>query len=169
MAELDKNTIKVRMKDMIQADVSLFDTTTQGNNTHLVEAEVGWPNVADAIKTGKNWPFAFVTSDNAQIDQIVLTGSTVADQIKKLDHIIRIMVVIGAAAENARAAEKLLDGFEKKILDIFEKDVQLKNGGAVLVDQCIPLLVRVHRNELLGTNKLMRDIVFKIKLSTGQP
>lgn len=169
MAELDKNDIKDRMKLMIQADVSLFDTTTQGANTHLVEAEVGWPNVADAIKTGRNWPFAFVTSDNNMIDQIVLGGSVVSNQIKKLDHTIKIMVVLGAAAENARAAEKLLDGFEKKILDIFEKDVQLKNGGAVLVDQCVPLLVRVHRNELLGTNKLMRDIVFTIKLSTGQP
>lgn len=169
MAELDKNDIKDRMKLMVQSDVTLFDTSKQGANTHLVEVEVGWPNIAEAIKTGRIWPFAFVTSDNGMIDQMTIRGSTVSNQLKELDHIIRMMVVVGVAAETARAAELLMDGFEKKILDIFEKDVQLKNGGTVLVDQCVPLLVRPHKNELLGTNRLMRDIVFKIKLTTGQP
>lgn len=169
MAEFDYDDIKFRMKLILQGDTSsLYNATGEGNKTKLVEIEVGFPN--DDTLMGRKFPFAFITMFG-QIDSITLEGSTVSDNIKHLSHTMRITVAIGVNEADSKAAELRLDDFTKIIMDNFETDPQLKNGGSPLVSQIVPERVAEWENNKMkhGTNVQGRFITFKVTKESGQP
>lgn len=168
MAEFTHDDIKNRIRDILRADtVNLFDATGEGTKTRLVEIETGWPNDARVVPKGRKFPFAFITN-GTPFESMKITGSVVADAIKSLEHITNYMIVIGVRHENSKAAELQLDTFQRLILNDLETDVQLKNGGTPLVDQCTPIRVEPFRPELQGTNMQMRAITLKVTKTSDQ-
>lgn len=114
--ELNHQEVKQQMIDIIQATSALYDINDE---TKLTYAEVGEPNGTPPIPPV--FPGLWITN-NRPLETIIPKGSVAGDSHAFLAHDVDYAIKYLANESDSIKAEKILDEFQKLIMETFEAD-----------------------------------------------
>jgi hypothetical protein len=165
---IDHNAIKTRIVDELKNDSTLWNATSIGLSDTFRSLEVGTP---DARKINElNHPACFVTSSEI-IEDTVQVGSTVGDEDKATEHIIRYLIVFTEDQKDGRKAEVQLDARGKKIAEVLRANKHLGTPGTPttnrLVQEIWPEQLAILNRDLAGSSVQGRVWRVKVKAYTG--
>jgi hypothetical protein len=148
MTELDHTTIEQAIEALLEANTTLYDSTSV-TGTKLINIEEGLPLTNDLIP--QLLPACYITLESETLKN---KGSLTSNVMNVIEHDIRYKIRIAVSDIGAKESEDLLNDFQKQILDILEDNNKLSNN----VDSCFP--ERISRVEESAHNRFFaRDII----------
>ena len=164
VTEIDHHSIKTRIKEIVQADASIYDSS--GSAGKFVDCFVGRP-YNDAITTHPT-PYLFITNDDNLETQRNI-GIVQNNTVQATEHIVRYLLIMVDQAQDGRQVEKDLDGLGKTLLQILKTKFELRNASGTdpKCNYSIPERVSVFNTSLNGKPVQARTIVFKLIINTS--
>ena len=164
VTEVDHHSIKTRIKDIVKADATVYDST--GSDGKFVDCFVGRP-YNDAITTHPT-PYLFITNDDnleTQKDMGVVQSNT----ITATEHTVRYLLVMVDQAQDGRQVEKSLDTLGKNLLQVLKTKFELRNtsGTDPKCAYSIPERISVFNTSLNGKPVQARTIALKLIINTS--
>lgn len=156
MTELDHTTIEQAIEALLEANVTLYDSTSV-SGTKLINIEEGLPLTNDLIP--QLLPSCYITLESETLKNKGSLSSNIMDVI---EHDIRYRIRIAVSDIGSKESEDLINDFQKQILDILEDNNKLSNT----VDSCFP--ERIQRVEESAHNRFFaRDIILHCVKTTN--
>jgi hypothetical protein len=164
VTEVDHHAIKTRIKDIIKADATVYDST--GADGKFVDCFVGRP-YNDAI-TAHPTPYLFITNDDSLETQREI-GVVQSNTIKATEHTVRYLLVMVDQAQDGRQVEKNLDTLGKNLLQVLKAKFELRNTSAAdpKCNYSVPERVSVFNTSLNGRPVQARTITLKLIINTS--
>lgn len=164
VTEVDHHAIKTRIKDIVKADATVFDSS--GSDGKFVDCFVGRP-YNDAITTHPT-PYLFITNDDNLETQKEI-GVVQSNTVKATEHTIRYLLVMVDQAQDGRVVEKDLDNLGKNLLQVLKAKFELRNsaGADPKCNYSLPERITVFNTSLNGKPVQARTIVLKLIISTS--
>ena len=165
VTEVDHHAIKVRIRDILQADPNSYDST--GSPNKLVDVFVGRPyaNNLSAHPT----PFCIIANEDNLEDQepeAVVEGTAV----EATKHDCYYLISLVDDAQDGREVEKLLDNLQKTVLQTLKDKFELRNPTDATDPKCswsMPERVSVFEASQNGMPIQARAIHFHIIVHTS--
>ena len=160
VTEVDHHAIKVRIKEILQADAETYDST--GSPNKLVDIFVGRPyaNNLSAHPT----PFCFIANeDNLEEQEAEAVVENSAVQATK--HECFYLICMVDDAQDGREVEKLLDKLGKQVMQTLKAEFELRKPSDNSDPKCswsMPERVSVFEASQNGMPIQGRAIHFKI-------
>ena len=164
VTEIDHHSIKTRIKEIIQADASIYDSS--GAAGKFVDCVVGRP-YNDAL-TAHPTPYLFITNDDSLETQRNI-GVVQSNTVQATEHTVRYLLIMVDQAQDGRQVEKDLDGLGKNLLQVLKTKFELRDASGTdpKCNYSIPERVSVFNTSLNGKPVLARTIVFKLIINTS--
>jgi len=164
VTEIDHHSIKTRIKDIVKADASVYDSS--GSAGKFVDCFVGRP-YNDAITTHTT-PYLFITNDDNLETQKEI-GVVQSNTLKATEHIVRYLLVMVDQAQDGRQVEKNLDDIGKNLLQVLKTKFELRDADGVnpKCNYSIPERVSVFNTSLNGKPVQARTITLKLIVNTS--
>ena len=165
VTEVDHHAIKVRIKEILQADAETYDST--GSPNKLVDIFVGRPyaNNLSAHPT----PFCFIANeDNLEEQEAEAVVENSAVQATK--HECFYLICMVDDAQDGREVEKLLDKLGKQVMQTLKAEFELRKPSDNSDPKCswsMPERVSVFEASQNGMPIQGRAIHFKIIVHTS--
>jgi hypothetical protein len=137
-SELDHDEIKKKIVAILKANTSLYTTTGEAGELRAIS--VGFPQGTYAATSLSDamLPYAYVTNSTGPFETVKSVGAVVSNAILVLEHTFNYDIVVVVLEKDARAAEILLDEFQKLILQTLEADHSLTGTTTAIVDSSYP-------------------------------
>lgn len=165
VTEVDHHVIKTRIKDIIKADATVYDST--GRQGKLVDVFVGRP-YNNSLTAHPN-PFLFITNaDN--LEEAEAQGVVESNVVKATRHQCHYLLVIVDVAQDGREVEKNLDALQKLVLQSLKAKFELRKpvgGTDPLCNYSFPERVRVFNASDDGKPLQGREIFFRVDVVTA--
>tara|TARA_R110002020_G_scaffold173341_1_gene364214 strand:+ start:1482 stop:1982 length:501 start_codon:yes stop_codon:yes gene_type:complete len=165
VTEVDHHVIKTRIKEIIQADSNVYDST--GRQGKLVDVFVGRP-YNNSLTAHPN-PFLFITNaDN--LEEAEAQGVVQNNIIKATLHRCHYILVIVDIAQDGREVEKSLDNLQKLVLQSIKTKFELRkptDSSDPLCNYSFPERVRVFNAGDDGKPIQGREIHFRVDVVTA--
>ena len=164
VTEIDHHSIKTRIKDIIKANATVYDST--GSDGKFVDCFVGRP-YNDAITTHPT-PYLFITNDDNLETQKEI-GVVQSNTIKATEHTVRYLLIMVDQAQDGRQVEKDLDTLGKNLLQVLKAKFELRDtsGADPKCSYSLPERVSVFNTSLNGKPVQARTIVLKLIINTS--
>ena len=164
VTEVDHHSIKTRIKDIVKADATVYDST--GSDGKFVDCFVGRP-YNDEITTHTT-PYLFITNeDNLETQKGI--GVVQSNTVQATEHIVRYMLVMVDQAQDGRQVEHNLDNLGKNLLQVLKTKFELRDtaGADPKCNYSIPERITVFNTTLNGRPVQARTIVLKLLITTS--
>ena len=165
VTEVDHHSIKTRIKEILQADPLLYDST--GRENKLVDCFVGRP-YANNI-TAHPTPYCFIANED-NLEEQEPDGAVVNNSAKSTRHDCHYILVIVDDAQDGREVEKLLDNLGKLTMQTLKGNFELRlpaDSSDPLCDWSFPERVSVFEASENGKPIQGRAIHFHIITHTN--
>ena len=140
VTEVNHDSIKGKVKDILEANTALFTVTAEVDKIRRIE--VGFPD--GKWNEDQMFPYIFITN-GVPFESIISDVTIISNAVVSLVHTFNYDVVIVTNDQNARIAEDMLDDFQKLVLQTLEADVNLTGTGSADVDYSIPVSAQIYR------------------------
>jgi len=165
VTEVDHQAIKVRIKEILQANAGLYDST--GREGKLVDVFVGRPymNNLQAHPT----PYAFIANDD-NLEEQEASGVVEGNVTTATRHTCHYIIVIVDIAQDGREVEKKLDNLQKLLLQVLKAKFELRKPVGGTDPKCnysFPDRIRVFNSSEDGKPIQGRLIHFKVETTTA--
>lgn len=157
--------MKQQIIDIIQNNATLYDVNDE---TKLVYAEVGVPP-GNPLPTPPAYPGLWITNAR-QLETIIRKGVITSDQHSYLTHDVNYLITFMVNQQDSIEAEKVLDEFQKLVMETLEADVDLSSGSQTLPvspDDTWPERVETFRQEQDGQPVRGKTMTFHLKFTTN--
>ena len=159
---IDIWTIKERLVEILQTDSDLYNDAVSANDV-IREIKSGAPDENELTRI-TTLPSLFITNDDI-IDNISLNGSYRDDNSLRLEHEIRVLLLLIVDGKDSQKAERIGDLLVKNIVDRLEKFPELEEPDTSESPESISIsgtgIVLSHRPEQIAV--LDRSLVGKAK------
>ena len=164
VTEIDHHSIKTRIKDIVKADASVYDSS--GSAGKFVDCFVGRP-YNDAITTHTT-PYLFITNDD-NLEEQEPTGVVESNAVTATKHTVRYMLVMVDQAQDGRQVEKNLDDIGKNLLQVLKTKFELRDADGVnpKCNYSFPDRVRVFNTSMNGKPVQARTIFLRLEIITS--
>ena len=164
VTEVDHHSIKTRIKDIVKADATVYDST--GSDGKFVDCFVGRP-YNDAITTHPT-PYLFITNDDNMESQKEI-GVVQGNILQATEHTVRYLLVMVDQAQDGRQVEKDLDALGKNLLQVLKSKFELRNsaGADPKCNYSLPERITVFNTSQNGKPVQARTIVLKLLITTS--
>lgn len=165
VTEVDHNAVKNRIKDILKADATLYDST--GRQGKLVDIFVGRP-YNNSLTAHPN-PFCFIANDD-NLEESEPSGQAVSNTIKATTHVCHYIIVIVDIAQDGREVEKKLDDLQKLLLQTLKAKFELRKPTDSTDPMCnysFPDRIRVFNSNDDGKPLQGRLIHFRVEITTS--
>jgi|TARA_R110000824_G_scaffold94828_7_gene228502 hypothetical protein len=164
VTEVDHHSIKTRIKDIVKADATVYDST--GSDGKFVDCFVGRP-YNDAITTHPT-PYLFITNDDNMESQKEI-GVVQGNILQATEHTVRYLLVMVDQAQDGRQVEKDLDALGKNLLQVLKSKFELRNsaGADPKCNYSLPERITVFNTSQNGKPIQARTIVLKLLITTS--
>jgi len=164
VTEVDHHTIKNRIRDIVKADATVYDST--GSDGKFVDCFVGRP-YNDAITTHPT-PYLFITNDDNMESQKEI-GVVQGNILQATEHTVRYLLVMVDQAQDGRQVEKDLDALGKNLLQVLKSKFELRNsaGADPKCNYSLPERITVFNTSQNGKPVQARTIVLKLLITTS--
>ena len=164
VTEVDHLAIKTRIRDIVQADASIYDSS--GSDGKFVDCFVGRP-YNDSISTHPT-PYLFITNDD-NLEEQEPSGVVESNAITATKHTVRYMLVMVDQAQDGRQVEKDLDILGKNLLQVIKGKFELRDSSGTdpKCNYSFPDRVRVFNTSLNGKPLQARTIFFRLEIITN--
>ena len=165
---IDHQAIKVRIRDTLRANSTLYNSTNIGASSTFREIEVGTP---DSRKINElNHPACFITNSEI-LEDVTQNANLNADVDFGGEHIIRYLVVFTVDEKDGRTAEVTLDSFGKTIAEVLRANAHLGTPATPttnrLVAEMWPEQLGILNRDLAGSSVQGRVWRVRVKAHTG--
>ncbi|UVF62275.1 tail tube terminator [Nitrososphaeria virus YSH_462411] len=127
VTELDIWEIKARIEAILEANATLYDTTST-TGTKLVEIETGAPNT-DTIP--QLLPAAYITNDDI-FDSEIEPWNVSSNVGNTFEHELSFLIIVMVGEQSPRLAENILDDFVKLIKETLKANYDLRHPSTGL-------------------------------------
>lgn len=162
-SEINHDTIKTRIVDILQANTALFTTTAEEGKLRSIE--VGFPQGEEM--QDKMFPYLFVTNSPGSPETIVNFGAVINNETIALQHSFSYDIITVVDEADSRKAELLLDNIQELVLETLEEDYNLTGAGSAVVDSSLVTRVQPFKPETRGEGKTGRLINLRCVATTG--
>ena len=164
VTEVDHHSIKNRIRDIVKADATVYDST--GSDGKFVDCFVGRP-YNDAITTHPT-PYLFITNDDNMESQKEI-GVVQGNILQATEHTVRYLLVMVDQAQDGRQVEKDLDALGKNLLQVLKSKFELRNsaGADPKCNYSLPERITVFNTSQNGKPVQARTIVLKLLITTS--
>ena len=164
VTEVDHHAIKNRIRDIVKADATVYDST--GSDGKFVDCFVGRP-YNDAITTHPT-PYLFITNDDNMESQKEI-GVVQGNILQATEHTVRYLLVMVDQAQDGRQVEKDLDTLGKNLLQVLKSKFELRNsaGADPKCNYSLPERITVFNTSQNGKPVQARTIVLKLLITTS--
>ena len=131
VTEVDHHAVKTRIKDILQADPLLYDST--GSPEKLVDVFVVRP-YNNSI-TAHTTPFCFISNED-NLEEQEPDGVVENNASKSTRHDCHYLLVIVDDAQDGREVEKLLDNLGKKTMQTLKANFELRKPDGLTDPKC---------------------------------
>ena len=165
VTEVDHHAVKTRIKDILIADATVYDST--GRSGKLVDVFVGRP-YNNSLTAHPN-PFLFITNaDN--LEEAEPSGVVESNVTTATKHQCHYLLVIVDAAQDGREVEKSLDNLQKLVLQTIKAKFELRKPTDSTDPKCnysFPDRVRVFNASDDGKPIQGREIHLRVDIVTA--
>lgn len=165
MTEINHNLVKQQMIDIIQNNPTLYDINDE---TKLTYAEVGIPD-GNPLPTPPTYPALLITNSRT-LETINRKGIISSNQHTYLTHDVNYLITFIVNQRDSIEAERILDEFQKLIMETLEADILLDTGSQTLPispDDSWPDRVETFRQENDGQPIRGKTITWHFKFVTN--
>ena len=164
VTEVDHLAIKTRIRDIVQADASIYDSS--GSDGKFVDCFVGRP-YNDEITTHPT-PYLFITNDD-NLEEQEPTGVVESNAITASKHTVRYMLIMVDQAQDGRQVEKDLDTLGKNLMQVIKAKFELRDssGADPKCNYSFPDRVRIFNTSMNGKPVQARTIFLRLEIITS--
>ena len=164
VTEVDHHAIKTRIKEIIQADATVYDSS--GSEGKFVDCFVGRP-YNDSL-TAHPTPYVFITNDD-NLEEQEPTGVVESNAITATKHTVRYMLIMVDQAQDGRQVEKDLDTLGKNLMQVIKAKFELRDssGADPKCNYSFPDRVRIFNTSMNGKPVQARTIFLRLEIITN--